>query len=88
MALVALAYVLYLDHIIRSQFEAKRWSLPARVYARPLDLYPEMALSARQFAFDPRLRAREPLLLPPAAVAARCAAACAVDRLGEGTFLI
>ncbi|GBE10638.1 penicillin-binding protein 1B [bacterium BMS3Abin12] len=54
MALVALAYVLYLDHTIRSRFEAKRWSLPAQVYARPLDLYPGMALSARQFAFELR----------------------------------
>ena len=29
-------YVVYLDSDVRSQFEAKRWELPARVYARPL----------------------------------------------------
>ncbi len=43
-------YVGYLDHTIRSQFEGKRWALPARVYARPLELYAGMTLSAAQFA--------------------------------------
>jgi len=32
-------YVIWLDHLIRTEFEGKRWSLPARVYARPLELY-------------------------------------------------
>ncbi|TNF98489.1 MAG: penicillin-binding protein 1B, partial [Gammaproteobacteria bacterium] len=32
-------YLSYLDVTIRSQFEGKKWSLPARVYARPLELY-------------------------------------------------
>jgi penicillin-binding protein 1B len=41
LALIALglAYLLYLDVQVRSQFEGKRWSLPARVFARPLELY-------------------------------------------------
>ncbi len=43
------AYLLYLDDIIRSQFEGKRWALPARVYARPLELFPGMALGADSF---------------------------------------
>ena len=42
-------YVFYLDFSIRSQFEGKRWSIPARVYARPLELYPGASLSAKQF---------------------------------------
>lgn len=33
------AYIIWLDHRIRTEFEGKRWSLPARVYARPLELY-------------------------------------------------
>jgi len=33
------AYVVWLDHRVTSEFEGKRWSLPARVYARPLELY-------------------------------------------------
>jgi penicillin-binding protein 1B len=33
------AYVVWLNHRVTSEFEGKRWSLPARVYARPLELY-------------------------------------------------
>ena len=31
--------LLFLDIHIRAQFEGKRWALPAKVYARPLELY-------------------------------------------------
>lgn len=34
-----LGYCLYLDQMIKRQFEEKRYSLPARVYARPLEIY-------------------------------------------------
>lgn len=37
-----------LDLIIRSQFEGKKWSLPARVYARPLELYPGLPFSVEK----------------------------------------
>ena len=43
------AYIVYLDVSIRTQFEGKRWSIPARVYARPLEMYPGALLSADQF---------------------------------------
>ena len=43
------AYVFYLDYQVRHQFEGKRWAIPARVYARPLEIYPDMALNAEQF---------------------------------------
>lgn len=39
------AYVAFLDHRIRTEFEGKRWSLPARVYARPLELYAGLHIS-------------------------------------------
>src|SRR5229473_7616516 len=45
-------FVLYLDFTIRTQFEGKRWALPARVYARPLELYPGMKLSAEQLTTE------------------------------------
>lgn len=32
-------YALEVDREIQAQFEGKRWSLPARVFARPLELY-------------------------------------------------
>ena len=45
---IAVAYIVYLDIIVREQFEGKRWELPARVYARPLELYAGRPLSAGQ----------------------------------------
>jgi len=53
-------YMLHLDDIIRSQFEGKRWALPARVYARPMELFPGAEIQAGQFAEELRsLRYRE-----------------------------
>lgn len=45
-------YVAYLDFTIREQFEGKRWALPARVYASPLELYPGKKLSSQQLATE------------------------------------
>ena len=50
--LIFSAYVLYLDQQVRTQFEGKRWALPAHVYARALELYPDQHLSAEQFAAE------------------------------------
>ncbi len=38
-------WVLSLDHQIRQQFEGRRWTLPAKVYAQPLELYAGQAIS-------------------------------------------
>ncbi len=38
------SYVVYLDVTVRARFEGKRFALPARVYARPLELYPGLKL--------------------------------------------
>jgi penicillin-binding protein 1B len=44
---VALAvYVAHLDRIVTAQFEGRRWTLPAQVYAAPLELYTGENLSA------------------------------------------
>ncbi|MDJ0891750.1 MAG: penicillin-binding protein 1B [Gammaproteobacteria bacterium] len=43
---VVAGYGIYLDATIRAQFEGKRWTVPAHVYARPLELYPGMQLTA------------------------------------------
>ena len=32
-------YVGYLDFVVQQKFAGKRWALPARVYARPLEIY-------------------------------------------------
>jgi penicillin-binding protein 1B len=41
-------YVVHLDMVIRKKFDGKRWSLPAVVYARPLELYTGLAITADQ----------------------------------------
>src|SRR6266581_741758 len=38
-ALLAAAFTLYLDIRVRSEFEGRRFALPARIYARPLELH-------------------------------------------------
>ncbi|ORU89969.1 MAG: penicillin-binding protein 1B [Cycloclasticus sp. symbiont of Poecilosclerida sp. M] len=45
----SLLYVIYLDYVVRSQFEGKRWALPAHVYANPVELYQGLPLSVNQF---------------------------------------
>lgn len=37
----------YLDAQVREKFEGKRWALPAKVFARPLELYPTLALKPK-----------------------------------------
>ncbi|WP_238596801.1 penicillin-binding protein 1B [Psychromonas sp. psych-6C06] len=39
------AWIVYLDITIRSTFEGKKWSIPATVYARALELYPDAPIS-------------------------------------------
>lgn len=37
--LATVLYTIWLDQLVRSKFEGKRWALPARVYAQPLELF-------------------------------------------------
>ncbi len=46
--LILAGFSLYLDHQVREQFEGKRFALPARVYARPLELYQGLQLQPEQ----------------------------------------
>jgi penicillin-binding protein 1B len=39
LALLAAVFTLYLDFRVRSEFEGRRFALPARIYARPLELH-------------------------------------------------
>ena len=43
------SYLGYLDYNVRKQFEGKRWAVPARVYASPVELYAGYALTADKF---------------------------------------
>ncbi|MCP5202073.1 MAG: penicillin-binding protein 1B [Gammaproteobacteria bacterium] len=40
------AYWLWLDREVARTFESRQWSLPARVYARPLELFPGAAVTS------------------------------------------
>jgi penicillin-binding protein 1B len=44
-AIAGAAYVLYLDLLVIHQFEGRRWTLPAQVFAAPLELYAGLPLS-------------------------------------------
>ena len=40
-------YLIWLDHRIRTEFEGKRWSLPASVFASPIELYSGLHIDYR-----------------------------------------
>jgi penicillin-binding protein 1B len=48
-AFVLTTYLGYLDYNVRKQFEGKRWAIPARVYANPVELYAGYNLSEVKF---------------------------------------
>jgi penicillin-binding protein 1B len=37
--LVGITYTMQLDEVVKDQFEGRRWELPARVFARPLEMF-------------------------------------------------
>jgi len=41
-------YTLYLDRIVQARFEGQRWAIPAKVYGRPLALYPDAPITTEQ----------------------------------------
>src|SRR5687767_14093811 len=43
--LAAAGFTLYLDFRVRSEFEGRRFALPARIYARPLELHAGQRIS-------------------------------------------
>ena len=45
-------YLVDLDHLVTSRFDGRRWNLPAHVYARPLELYAGLPLSADGLAAE------------------------------------
>jgi penicillin-binding protein 1B len=50
--LLAALYVVYLDFTVRSRFEGRRFALPARVYARPLELYAGLKLKPAELVAE------------------------------------
>jgi penicillin-binding protein 1B len=52
LVLVFLGFALYLDHIVTTKFEGRRWTLPAQVYAAPMELYAGLPLSNVQLEHE------------------------------------
>jgi len=52
---VFIAYCIYLNFSVLIQFEGKRWSLPAHVYARPLEIYVGKKLTSVNFDAELRM---------------------------------
>lgn len=46
--LVFFVYMVYLDAKVRAAFDGSKWTLPAKMYARPMALYPGLLLSEKQ----------------------------------------
>lgn len=45
--LIVFIFVVVLDFAVRHKFNGKRWSVPAKVYARPLELYSGLAITPK-----------------------------------------
>ena len=50
--LVSVFYVIWLDYRVVDRFTGRLWSLPARVYARPLELYVGKKITAEELLFE------------------------------------
>ena len=50
--LIASAYLVWLDYRVVDRFTGRIWSLPARVYARPLELYEGKKLTVDELLFE------------------------------------
>lgn len=59
--MLAALYVAWLDNRIQLAFEGKRWQIPARLYSRPLELYPGRVISGRQLEDELKLVGYRPV---------------------------
>ena len=50
--LLVFAYSIHLSQSVRVAFDGKRWSIPARVFARPLELYVGAQISDEQLRYE------------------------------------
>lgn len=48
-------YLIRLDNIIRDKFEGQRWDIPAKVFARPLEIYSSAPITQENFTQELKL---------------------------------
>ena len=53
--LVFSIYLIRLDSVVRDKFEGKRWDIPAKVFARPLEVYTNAPISQADFTQELKL---------------------------------
>jgi penicillin-binding protein 1B len=67
LAAAGLAWIVHLDHVVTREFQGRLWSIPARVYAAPLELYVGAQVSANDLEEELRrlhYRAGDPIAGP------------------------
>ena len=64
--LIATFYVLWLDYRVVDRFAGRIWSLPARVYARPLELYAGKKITPDELLFELKRLDYQSISQPPA----------------------
>ncbi len=75
--LVLLAgFAIYLDAVVQEKFSGRRWTIPAKVYARPLELFNGLKLSREDFLreLDALGYRREPSVSGPGTVSVAASA--------------
>ena len=50
--LIATLYIIWLDFVVVDRFTGRVWSIPARVYARPLELYEGKKITVDELLFE------------------------------------
>ena len=72
--IVAIGQTAWLDLRVRSEFEGRRWAVPARIFARPLELYPGLRIGVEELESELKLAVIAPnpmqrvqVLMPAAA---------------------
>ncbi|NOG59176.1 MAG: penicillin-binding protein 1B [Proteobacteria bacterium] len=58
---IFLSYCVWLDFQIRKEFEGKRWSVPARVYAQPVELYVGLEIEQKKLIEQLQKASYEPV---------------------------
>ena len=64
-AVMIVIWVVYLDFTVREKFDGKKWSIPARVYAQPLELYEGLKITPRALEGELKALGYRPISIQP-----------------------
>lgn len=46
---ITFSYIGYLDYTVREKFDGNRWSMPAKIYASPVEIYSGLKMTSKEF---------------------------------------